>query len=219
MTERMSGRARAGRPVNLELRSAVLVATGELLAEHGYDSVTMEAIATRAGAAKQTLYRIWGSKAEVVADAVLQGSFVLQAAPVPNTGALRADLISWLNSVSGYLRQPGVSSVVRALAVASAGTADRERADAFERVLTRPVSRLIVDRIANGRSTGDLPGHVSVAATVDLIVGYLTLVSIGQAPLDEDRVRELVVILVPESPAPLKAGAGHPGPDGGRGQS
>ncbi|MFG2943560.1 TetR/AcrR family transcriptional regulator [Streptomyces sp. NPDC048282] len=186
------------------MRSAVLTATGRLLAEHGYDSMTMETIAGQAGASKQTLYRIWGSKAEVVADAVLQGTFVLKADPVPNTGVLRDDLTSWLNGIARYLRQPEVGSVVRALAVASAGTRDHERVNAFERVLTQPVSGLIVERIADAQREGDLPGHVSTTATVDLIVGYLTLASIGQARLDEDRVRELVTILAPEGPGPGK---------------
>ncbi|MFI7668048.1 TetR/AcrR family transcriptional regulator [Nocardia sp. NPDC049526] len=187
--------ARAGRPVNLQLRSAVLAATAELLVEHGYDSVTMEAIAARAGAAKQTLYRVWGSKAEVVADAVLQGAFVMTASPVPNAGDLRRDLAVWLDGIADYLRQPGVGSVVRALATAS--TAAPDQSDAFDRILTEPVNKLIIERLHAAQSAGDLAVRVSSGTIVDIIVGYLTLASIGRAPLDEKRIRELVAVLIP----------------------
>lgn len=43
---------------------------------------------------KQLIHRVWGSKAEVVAQAVLQGTFSLGVLPVPETGDLRVDLES-----------------------------------------------------------------------------------------------------------------------------
>ena len=45
-------------------------ATLELLAERGFQATTMDAIAERAGVGKNTIYRRWSSKEDLVADAV-----------------------------------------------------------------------------------------------------------------------------------------------------
>jgi AcrR family transcriptional regulator len=61
---------KCGRPVDKMRDQAILRATLELVAEQGYDSVTMEAIAQRACAGKATLYRRWKSKPYLMADAL-----------------------------------------------------------------------------------------------------------------------------------------------------
>lgn len=59
-----------GRPVDKMRDLAILRAALELVAEQGYDSVTMDAIALRAHAGKATLYRRWKSKPYLIADAL-----------------------------------------------------------------------------------------------------------------------------------------------------
>jgi AcrR family transcriptional regulator len=70
---------------DLALRESALA----LLAEVGYDRLTMDAVAARAHAAKTTIYRRWQSKAELVVDALnsLKGDH-----DIPDTGSLRHDL-------------------------------------------------------------------------------------------------------------------------------
>lgn len=68
----------------------ILAATQELLAELGYEQLTMEAVAARVGVSKPTLYRRWASRAELVAAAV---GDLKWSAPVPDNGSLRADLL------------------------------------------------------------------------------------------------------------------------------
>ncbi|MEU8860850.1 TetR/AcrR family transcriptional regulator [Streptomyces umbrinus] len=68
-----------------ELYEAVL----ELLREVGYDSLTMDAVATRTRSSKATLYRQWGGKAELVARAIRHHKPVDAAAI--DTGSLRGD--------------------------------------------------------------------------------------------------------------------------------
>jgi AcrR family transcriptional regulator len=68
------------------LRQAAL----EVLAEVGYDRLTIDAVAARAGAGKATCYRRWAGKAELVVDAVSR----MKAQPArPDTGTLRGDLV------------------------------------------------------------------------------------------------------------------------------
>jgi AcrR family transcriptional regulator len=59
-----------GRPRRADARPAIIEATLELLAERGFQAATMEAIAARAGVGKNTIYRRWCSKEELVADAI-----------------------------------------------------------------------------------------------------------------------------------------------------
>ncbi|MGH3125959.1 MAG: TetR-like C-terminal domain-containing protein, partial [Streptosporangiaceae bacterium] len=70
---------------DLVLREAALA----LLAEVGYDRLTMDAVAARARAAKTTIYRRWQGKAELVVDSLNS----LKGVPdIPDTGSLRDDL-------------------------------------------------------------------------------------------------------------------------------
>lgn len=62
--------AKIGRPIDKMRDLAILRAALELVAEQGYDSVTMDAIALRAHAGKATLYRRWKSKPCLMADAL-----------------------------------------------------------------------------------------------------------------------------------------------------
>ena len=59
-----------GRPVDKQRDLAILQAALELVAEQGYDLVTMDAIALRAHAGKATLYRRWKSKPYLIAEAI-----------------------------------------------------------------------------------------------------------------------------------------------------
>lgn len=70
----------------------ILAVTLRLLHEHGYDQLTVEAVAGAAHASKATVYRRWPSKAELVLAAFIEG--VRQVALPPNTGTLRGDLLS-----------------------------------------------------------------------------------------------------------------------------
>ena len=85
-----------GRPRDQAVRAAILTATGELLTERGYERLSVEAIAGRAGVGKQTIYRWWRSKAAVVGEAVAAGQLPLPSAPPPDTGELGSDLRSWI---------------------------------------------------------------------------------------------------------------------------
>jgi AcrR family transcriptional regulator len=65
--------------------------TLQLLQEHGYDRLTVDAVAATARASKATVYRRWPSKAELVLAAFIEG--IRQVAIAPDTGTLRGDLL------------------------------------------------------------------------------------------------------------------------------
>ena len=75
----------------------LLAVTLRLLQQHGYDRLTVEAVATEAKASKATMYRRWPSKADLVLAAFIQGT--RESAVPPDTGSLRGDLLAIGNSV------------------------------------------------------------------------------------------------------------------------
>jgi AcrR family transcriptional regulator len=68
-----------------------LEVTLRLLQQHGYDGLTVDAVATTAKASKATVYRRWPSKAELVLAAFTEA--IRQVAVPPDTGTLRGDLL------------------------------------------------------------------------------------------------------------------------------
>jgi AcrR family transcriptional regulator len=106
-TENASVRTQATRRAP-ERRVAICDAVFELLAELGYDRMTMDAVAARAHASKATIYRTWPDKPDLVAEALAHH---FGGAPEPpNTGSLRGDLLALMitacevgNSVDGQV--------------------------------------------------------------------------------------------------------------------
>ena len=62
---------RRGRPRSEEADRAILAAATQLLAERGLGGMSMEEVAARAGVAKATVYRRWGSRGALALDAFL----------------------------------------------------------------------------------------------------------------------------------------------------
>lgn len=122
----------------------ILEATLEVLAEVGYDLLTMDAVATRAKASKATLYRRWNSKPELVVAAVM--CHHSDAAVIPDTGSLRGDLLAAYCGHGG-LSDPLARSVLSA--VVTAMGRDPEFAEIYRRDFIGPkiaLSRAVYER-------------------------------------------------------------------------
>jgi AcrR family transcriptional regulator len=91
----------------------LLAVTLRLLQEHGYDRLTVDAVANAARASKATVYRRWPSKAELVLAAFIEG--VRQVAVPPDTGTLRGDLLRLGELVCQEAHQ--LASTIRAVLV------------------------------------------------------------------------------------------------------
>jgi AcrR family transcriptional regulator len=94
-------------------RVAVLQAADGLLVERGFAGVTVEGIAARAGVAKQTIYRWWASKTEILMDAFLGDA--LQELTPPESGDLESDLREQLSNLARFLTKSDAGAVFRAL--------------------------------------------------------------------------------------------------------
>lgn len=89
--------SRPGRKRDATRDAAILDAALEVLAETGYEGMTIDMVAARAKAGKATVYRRWASKSELVIEAVacLKNSS-LDLDDLPDTGSLRGDLIAMI---------------------------------------------------------------------------------------------------------------------------
>jgi AcrR family transcriptional regulator len=93
---------------------AIQAATVSLLAEVGYDAMSIEAIAARAGTGKTTIYRRWPDKATLVVDTVR--SHGAPQPEAPDSGSLRGDLRSlFLDTQAGFDREQNLDHLIGAL--------------------------------------------------------------------------------------------------------
>lgn len=150
-------------------RHAVLEAADDLLAEKGFAGVTMEGIAARAGVAKQTIYRWWSTKTDVLMDAFLQD--VAEEPPSPDHGDVARDLRDHLERLGRFLGDSDPGAVFKAL-MAQTQHDPVFAADFRARYLDEQRRR---DRAPLDRAVerGELPADFDVAAETDEIVGPL----------------------------------------------
>jgi AcrR family transcriptional regulator len=92
-----------GRPRSTQSHQAMLQAALELLAEVGFDAMSMDAIATRAGVGKTTIYRRYSSKAELVADAIEN---LREEVSIPDTGNFGNDLDALIENAAQITLSP-----------------------------------------------------------------------------------------------------------------
>jgi len=152
--------------------------TLQLLQEHGYERLTIDAVANTARASKATVYRRWPSKAELVLAAFTEG--IRQVAVSPDTGTLRGDLLK----IGEICCQQAVlhASTIRAVLVevsrhpALKHALQHQFLDQRE-ALIRHVLQQAVDR-------GEIAQSAISAELWDLLPGYLIFRSIipGRPP-------------------------------------
>jgi AcrR family transcriptional regulator len=172
------GRTGGGRPLDASRDEALRQAALELVAEIGYDRLTIEAVAARVKASKATVYRRWKSKAELVADAFSCSTFA--GGEPPDTGDLRSDLLAlaeriWLGG------EPVPRSQVMA-GMLSAILADPDLREALKGMATPPaVATAMVERAVH---RDEIPAPRDLETVLSVIPGVcmFRLMKTGAAP-------------------------------------
>ncbi|WP_022878318.1 TetR/AcrR family transcriptional regulator [Microbacterium sp. B19] len=154
---------RLGRKRDLSRDPEILEAALDVLAETGFERMTIDEVATRARAGKATLYRRWPSKSELVIDAVAcMKRGVYDLAALPDTGTLRGDLVA-------MIKEPSIADAQRKMQVmagiVSMLSRSPELAEVAEEALVAPrreANRVLIERAV-------ARGEVTDAVDVDLI--------------------------------------------------
>ncbi|MFF1694814.1 TetR/AcrR family transcriptional regulator [Streptomyces sp. NPDC058257] len=102
-----------GRPRSESARAAVLHAVDDLLVEVGYAALTMKGIAERAGVGRQTVYRWWSNKAEVLYEA--SAIDARQELSVPGSDDPRKGIKAYLDALVAFLSRSHAGAAYRAL--------------------------------------------------------------------------------------------------------
>ncbi|NJP51477.1 TetR/AcrR family transcriptional regulator [Streptomyces sp. SBST2-5] len=158
-------------------RRAIFDAALALVGEVGYPKTTVEGIAARAGVGKQTIYRWWRSKADVLLDAFLdlseQAAEAAGQAPyaIPDTGDLAADLKGVLRATVDELQDPAFAAPSRALA--AEGVVNEELGRRFVARLLLPQLELYADRLRSAQRAGQVRADIDPRIALELFVSPL----------------------------------------------
>ena len=176
----------------------ILGATLQVLADVGYDRLTMDAVATAAKASKATLYRRWNGKASLVIDALLS---VKGTPETPDTGSLRGDLLATFCGLGGLTDHESVATFASVLTAISI---DEDFAEQFRTHVIAPkaaASRAVFER---ARDRGELRDGVDIDLLAPALAGIMLhrLFLMGIAP-DEDTIARVIDQII--LPAALRA--------------
>jgi AcrR family transcriptional regulator len=173
------------------VRDAVLTATLEDLVAHGFDALTVEAVATRAGVHKTTVYRQFGTKERLVGAALAHRS---QArVPVPDTGRLADDLLALARSVVANVTSAGGAAIVTSMVKARGEAAVDAETAAFWAERLALTATIVERAIERGEAHADVEPRVVVELLVAPI--YFRMLLTGE-PIDDAFLEPVVETVV-----------------------
>jgi len=156
-TEGVRVKGRAARVV-----SDVLIATAEELSRVGYSSLRVEDVAARSGVNKTTIYRRWPTKPELVGAALRA---VWESPEVPDTGALRSDLLTSLKKTAAFAMSPIGRGLTRVIQVERA----HPELEPIARGLREEFRALREVLVVRGIERGELPPSTDARFLTDMV--------------------------------------------------
>jgi AcrR family transcriptional regulator len=191
----------AGRKLDRSRDTSILDATLAALAESGYDGMTINMVAARAGAARATVYRRWPTKADLVLDAVarMSGSDV-DPDDLPDTGSLRGDMAAASVDQTGQEQQLRIKVLTALLTLSTIEPRLAEAATAgigLWIAATRTLLQRAVDR-------GEFP-----PADVDTVAQVIPMMCIARAVQQQPITREFGLALIDGVIIPAMRGGGR----------
>ena len=184
---------RAGRPRDESRDHVIMDAALELVATVGYDAMSIESIAQRAGVSKATIYRRWPGKAEVVADAIRRKD--PGGLDPEDTGSLRGDLMAMVSTLFANI-DGADGGLVCGLAMAVRSDAELgQLLSAHKHDHKERVSSLILSR---AQARGELGTGADLPNVMDTAAGMALFRVMSGQPLDPEFADYLVDrILIP----------------------
>lgn len=159
---------RRGRPRRPDASEAILDATLELLAEGGFHATTMDAIAERAGVGKNTIYRRWCAKDDLLVDAFshFTAGLELRAGDGDDVYALLRD---YVRDVTRLFADPLASRLLPGLL----GELHRNEAfaEAYQERVVKPLREPLVTLLALARERRELRRDADPQQIADMLVG------------------------------------------------
>ncbi len=188
-----SPRPRARNPARFDrsLDRAILDAVLAGLADRGYDQMSMDDVASRAGVGKAAIYRRWPSKAAVVADAIAHWRRGIGSVQPPNTGSLRGDIDELVAAVPN-LDETELGTMKVVIGVATAATNDPVLAAALDELVLSQPRRMINVVLDNAVARGEIPPGRDLVLITDAALGLNIIRAITGRPIDRVFVRRVL---------------------------
>lgn len=179
---------------NEQSRQAILDASIALIGELGYDNVSIEAIARRAGCGKQTIYRWWPSKGAVVLEAATQS--LDPVVVFPDTGDIVADLRGQLMGILDLITTTGFGAAYRG--VIAAGQSDPDLLDAVYEQIIEPNIKGFGARAALAQERGEMRADADVQTLRDVLYGVIEYRMFHAMPIEPQHIDALLKITFQE---------------------
>lgn len=197
-TRRQPGR-NPGR-LDRSLDAAILEAALQGLGELGYDRMSMDDIASRAGVGKAAIYRRWSSKAMVVAEAIAHWRYGLGPVEPPNTGSLHGDIEAVTAMVPDY-DEATLSTIKVIVGAATAAMHHPVLAAALDDLALSTPRQIIKAVLDQAAARGEIPSDRDLTVIPDAFVGLNVLRVMTGRPVDRVFVRRaLEGLLLPLAP-------------------
>lgn len=163
----------------------MLAAALRLVARDGYPAATIKGIAAEAGVGRQTVYRWWPAKADVVLDAIVD--LAARRTRPELTGETVGDIRRFLRATfSQRIAGPAITGLM------AEATNDEVFAEKFQRLLLAPRRQVLRDMIVAGQERGRVGRGYDVDLAVDIVFGIMWYrVLSGHAPVDETLADQL----------------------------
>ena len=160
-----------------------------MLAERGFQAATIEAIALRAGVGRNTIYRRWRSKEELIADALRELTTDIDAWAEDDLYSL---LLNWLREFASTFSDPLYGRLLAGVL----GELQRNPvfADVYADRVVRPRREALRARLTEARNRGELRSDADVELVADLLGGALVLrlLPLGLPQIGEAYAEELL---------------------------
>ncbi|NEA50827.1 TetR family transcriptional regulator [Streptomyces sp. SID10815] len=167
------------------MRQAVLAAAVDLLTTQGLAGATVAAVARTAGVHETSVYRRWGSRENLILDALTSG--LDTALPIPDTGGVRDDLVCFFTALAHLLDTAQGQALLR-LSVERDDTLDDRRGPYWSERLDRAAAM-----VQRGVERGELAAGADPGLLVEAVSGPLfTRVLLSGAPVGPAYVERLV---------------------------
>ncbi|MBX7432937.1 TetR/AcrR family transcriptional regulator [Mycobacterium sp. Y57] len=177
-----------------ELDAAIRAAALDLLAEHGPDGVTMEAVAIAARTSKPVLYRRWPDRRALLRDTLL--GVATGAIPVADTGSYRGDMLAILRGWAALFTGER-AALMRS--IVAAAVADPELQEAFRTDVIGWRKSEMNALLARGIERGDVRADVPIELVRELGQSVLwhRLLITGDPITDDVLVQLVDEVLIP----------------------
>ncbi|MFC9660045.1 TetR/AcrR family transcriptional regulator [Nocardia sp. NPDC127606] len=162
----MSTHPPAGRPRDYRIHAAILEAAEQLVVDIGYSATSVTAIAARAGVGKDTIYRRWSGKPELIYEALFTR---VDMGPVPDEGAVEADVTVLVAALIAEFSAPAAAAALPGLLADFA--ADPKLRAVLRDSFLAPAKLRMIEIFERARARGEVGEDVAVELVLDTVAG------------------------------------------------